>query len=310
MKIKCLAVVVFVALISLNCTAAVVSHWKCDETGSTSDNTLPAALVDSVGGHNGSFYFEAGLLEFASSGAGLGGIDYGNALRSNNLGNKVELGYVSEFNFDRDDFTITGWFNSSNHARHGRILQHGWYGDGGYSAHINKYNGRFVWTVQSSNTEDANSNIVLYSDEAVDDGQWHWFAGMVDDETLYMYVDGVLQDDSGAVYDANTTATTPSSREAWINKDTAATVDDIAIYDTALSSTLDGDSLVAGELYNVWHGLPASGPTDCNQVWIGGYGLESDLNKDCKVDFVDISEFALEWLVCNDPCDLNCTSNW
>jgi hypothetical protein len=84
---------------------------------------------------------------------------------------------------------------------------------------------------------------------------------------------------------------------------------------------------------------------DCNGVQDANYGLLSDLNGDCyvdywdletmsdywlntgctapdncggadfeptdgKVDLFDFSDFAVQWLWCNDPEDPNCTPNW
>ncbi|MBN1392718.1 MAG: endo-1,4-beta-xylanase [Sedimentisphaerales bacterium] len=86
-------------------------------------------------------------------------------------------------------------------------------------------------------------------------------------------------------------------------------------------------------------------PADCNQVQAFGYALPSDLNGDCKVTFVDfavlaghwlddtcvgpgncdgadfeppdgivdiydMSDFADQWLLCNDPLNPNCIQNW
>lgn len=86
-------------------------------------------------------------------------------------------------------------------------------------------------------------------------------------------------------------------------------------------------------------------PANCAEVQAFGYGLLSDLNGDCSVDykdlyiisdkwlntdcaadnycegadfpptdgtvnFVDFSTFALQWMQCNDPLNTNCTPNW
>jgi hypothetical protein len=83
----------------------------------------------------------------------------------------------------------------------------------------------------------------------------------------------------------------------------------------------------------------------CEDVLAGGYGFESDLDGNCyvnywdlkimvdnwlrtdctgpdncqgadfepadgKVDFYDYSDFAMQWLLCNDPGDTGCTPNW
>jgi len=84
---------------------------------------------------------------------------------------------------------------------------------------------------------------------------------------------------------------------------------------------------------------------DCDDVQNGGLGLPSDLNHDCyvnfkdlqtmsdywlspdcaansncdgadfqpvdgTVDFLDFSDFAADWMQCNDPRDSSCTQNW
>jgi O-glycosyl hydrolase len=86
-------------------------------------------------------------------------------------------------------------------------------------------------------------------------------------------------------------------------------------------------------------------PADCNGVWAAHLGLPADLNGDCYVDykdldivadywlntncgnlnncqgadftprdgivnFYDFSNFAVQWMQCNNPEDANCTHNW
>jgi hypothetical protein len=81
------------------------------------------------------------------------------------------------------------------------------------------------------------------------------------------------------------------------------------------------------------------------QVWAAGFGLKSDLNSDCyvdykdvdviagywlnancgdsndcqgadfeptngTVDFADFSKFAIQWMLCNDPRGDNCVVDW
>jgi GH35 family endo-1,4-beta-xylanase len=83
--------------------------------------------------------------------------------------------------------------------------------------------------------------------------------------------------------------------------------------------------------------------SDCDAVLAAGYGLNSDILPDCyvnygdlkiitdhwlstdctpddcggadfepdgDVDFVDFSDFAMQWRWCNNPADTNCTPNW
>jgi len=53
---------------------------------------------------------------------------------------------------------------------------------------------------------------------------------------------------------------------------------------------------------------PNSIPSSCHGVWQAGMGLDSDINHDCRVDFLDLQAFAEEYLNCNNPDDYNCTA--
>ena len=47
-------------------------------------------------------------------------------------------------------------------------------------------------------------------------------------------------------------------------------------------------------------------PSTCEEVIYYGWSISSDIYQDCHVNFSDYSEFANEWLKCNDPNDPNC----
>ncbi len=42
-------------------------------------------------------------------------------------------------------------------------------------------------------------------------------------------------------------------------------------------------------------------PSSCHGIWQSGFGIDSDLNRDCYVDLLDLAAFAEQWLWCNDP---------
>ncbi len=50
--------------------------------------------------------------------------------------------------------------------------------------------------------------------------------------------------------------------------------------------------------------------TDCQSVQDAGFGMESDLNGDCEVNFRDFVLLAEIWMNCNNPQDVNCIRNW
>jgi len=51
-------------------------------------------------------------------------------------------------------------------------------------------------------------------------------------------------------------------------------------------------------------------PSSCHGMWQSGFGIDSDLNRNCYVDLLDLVVFADEWLKCNNPQDSRCQCNW
>ncbi len=60
---------------------------------------------------------------------------------------------------------------------------------------------------------------------------------------------------------------------------------------------VDNDTYEATEQWS----YTAPGPTTCAEVWSMGYGLQTDLDQSCYVNWGDFSLFASQWLWCNDP---------
>jgi hypothetical protein len=44
-------------------------------------------------------------------------------------------------------------------------------------------------------------------------------------------------------------------------------------------------------------------PSSCHGMWQSSFGIDSDLNRDCYLDLLDLVIFADEWLKSNDPQD-------
>ena len=55
-------------------------------------------------------------------------------------------------------------------------------------------------------------------------------------------------------------------------------------------------------------------PTTCAEVWSMGYGMQTDLDQSCKIDWGDFSVFASNWLAsnCGNPADFDgtCLVDW
>ncbi|HBG26301.1 MAG: hypothetical protein A2Y10_01935 [Planctomycetes bacterium GWF2_41_51] len=262
--------------------AQLISRWNCDETvGST-------VLADSVGGVNGTL--TGARFNFVPSGAGIADRNFGNALWTDNLNDYVNLGDAGSLDFGRNDFTITGWFKTNNAARHGLIIRNGASDQGGYAVFIFKNDGRLGFQVYGPS-----ANKLILSDNTFNDDNWHWFGASVSGLKLYLYVDGKKQSQSGLVFDSQTTATAAAGLTASIDRDMAGSVDEICIYNSALSASVDASmNLTGGELYDDWVKLPSI--DDCNDVIAAGHGIPADINKDCKVDFKDLAMFGEKWL--------------
>ncbi len=92
----------------------------------------------------------------------------------------------------------------------------------------------------------------------------------------------------------------------------------IRVYD-ASASLLDESNSQAGYFTGLaitQIPLPAGPvePTTCAEVWSMGYGMQTDLDKTCKVDWGDFSVFASNWLAtdCGNPADFDgtCLVDW
>ena len=309
---RMLAIVLVITSATL-CLADKIAYWSCDQQNpAVAATTLaPWYLVEEVSDANGIMQNKTSgppattAMKFVTSGAGIRG-DYGNALTTNNLNDCVKFEGLTALNLGQADFTVTGWFNSLNSARHGCVINHGSWDNGGFSILILKNGhsqaGKLLFQIYG-NILGSNKDTTV-SDRVVCDGKWHWFAGVVKDQTIYLYIDGKLQQSSGqTVYDGGTTATaTAAVPVTYINYDMAATVDEISVFDTAVTAQVDGgNNLVGGELLKLWQNVMPQDVTDCAKAVEFGYRIAGDFNLDCSFDMIDMVAIANNWLVNNDP---------
>src|SRR5690606_7123661 len=119
------------------------------------------------------------------------------------------------------------------------------YSQGGWQFDIGRedrsYRDKLYFTMGGVNAGDTQ----VFSDAPVADGEWHWVALIHESGSLTMYVDGVLQADTGSVT-GNQTATEPDEENAYFgrNNDNASDyyegeLDEWRIYTGVLTGTLD-----------------------------------------------------------------------
>ncbi|MCC6683315.1 MAG: hypothetical protein IT445_20660, partial [Phycisphaeraceae bacterium] len=233
------------------------AHYKFDEAAGPT-------LFDIAGNANG----VTNNVTFSSSGA-LASTDGSGVFNGSN--SSVDFGSGSHppaFDLGADDFTIAGWFksptnNESGVAGNRPIFQCIDYSGGGWVFELGRadrtYRGKVFFTVGGGDSS-VFGQTQAFSNTRLDDNQWHWVAVVNEDGTIKMYVDGALQTDTGQMQTLST-ATAPGSVEAQFAARGASqtpfegSLDDWRIYDEALTVTLSGNTLIGGDLYNVWQNL-------------------------------------------------------
>jgi len=225
---------------SLSSHAALVAHWKLDETSGTT-------AADSAGGDN------TGTLNNGPSwvsGTIGGGLDFDGSNDTFNAPlTTIPTGTASR--------TVSLWFNADNVSTQGARLFA--YGDGsgttgGGGADPDPFGDAFTFTIEGGGLvffrySGGNNQYNLAGNSNLSTNTWYHFAAVLPDgatnsNQVLVYLNGTL---------ANTTATgavtalftdpTPTAPDFYLGGDPTAaarydgTIDDVQIYDSALSAT-------------------------------------------------------------------------
>ncbi len=246
------------ALATASARAALVAQYNFDESAGPT-------VADNVGSADGT---ATSGVSFVTSGAGLAP-GFGNAGSFDGLTSSVDFGtgaHPASFDLGTGDFTICGWMKMPTNFETGGfgnkpIFQNIDYNNGGWVFEVGRadrsYRGKVFFTVGGGGSA-VFGGTQAFSDVRLDDDVWHWIAVTNSGGNIVMYVDGVLQADTGALQ-VGSTATSPAATEAQFGaRNTAQALfdgqlDDWRIYNEALTGTLDGNNtLTGGGLYDVW----------------------------------------------------------
>jgi hypothetical protein len=252
MKKVLLVSFIVLALATMNSKATLVANYNFDQTNGGSyllDSTSPATDIPVT---------STAASLFVTSGAGVSGCtyDFGTAGDFANTGGyyqSTSTGHT-ELNFGTGDFTISGWFkaaDTTDTTDNGFIIQNATSSSAGYWLYLGRpdrtYSNKLRFSVRGG------TGITVESDNTVTDNEWHWYAVVVNNQTVTMYVDGVLQV-SAASYITGTSAT--STTNFRIGRYYDGYADEMNFYDTALNTGADyaedGKTLVSGDLYDLW----------------------------------------------------------
>jgi len=238
--------VIVLAIVTAGSHAALVAHYNFNQENGSSylyDSTLPATDIPVTS--TASALYVDGL-----AGLGLAG-DFFNA---GGYYSSTSTGHA-ELDFGTGDFTISGWFKAGNTtytSDQGFIIQNALSSSGGgywlYLGMPNKsYSNKLRFSVRGT------TSITVESDNTVTDNVWHWYAVVVNNQNLTMYVDGVLQA-STVAYGTGTSAT--STTNFRIGRYYDGYADEMRFYTDALNADAiyaeDGKTLTGGSLYDLW----------------------------------------------------------
>jgi len=223
-KLICLACLVLVMSFAGNASADLVAHWRFDESSGTT------AADSSGNGLNGTLEGDPQWVAGAIGGAlEFDGDDY------------VDFGAPEVFDFGTEDFTITAWIKMTATER-GSIFAIGGDDGGGirYTLAMGEGNDNNL-TLTMDNDSDKNQSM---GGTLINDGLWHHVVGMIKGDVALVYVDGVEDgtidlpagyDLSGVTQHNALVGAITSNASNTLIKFMVGTIDDVRIYDTALT---------------------------------------------------------------------------
>jgi hypothetical protein len=146
----------------------------------------------------------------------------------------LELSKTAVLNFAGKAFTITSRFKAASEAEQNQFIFSNYSKRGGFASYIGP-KGKLLFNVKKQEKS-------ISSDSSFADNKWHWFAAGVSNKKMFLYVDGIKQEET-AVYSDDTTVAS-AKEKCLIGVNFTGCIDDLAVFNTALSEE---------ELFEVWH---------------------------------------------------------
>lgn len=140
----------------------------------------------------------------------------------------LELSNNSVLNFGKKDFTITGWLKAKSQQGRSQFIISNSEPNNNFALYINDNVLAFYVKPHKKLTG---------SQVFVADDKWHFFAAGVNDEKLFLYIDGVKQNGTGICTDIlsyEPMAGIPRGK-GLIGADLTGCIDDLAVFDSVLS---------------------------------------------------------------------------
>jgi hypothetical protein len=184
-------------------------------------------------------------------------------------------------------------------------------GEGSYRLHRNAGGDSIQMTV---NIDDAES--VAEGTTAVNDGEWHHVMGTYDGAEVCIYVDGLLDTESGECVEAEGQIDWPlyDGSDLTIGQSLqndapfGGIMDEVRIHSIGLPHASDNPeaaltALTARSVISIYR-------TSCGHTNCGGVYIDGDANGDCYVNMDDVKLMAQHWLECNSIALERCDDFW
>ncbi|MCC6683252.1 MAG: exo-alpha-sialidase [Phycisphaeraceae bacterium] len=247
--------------LSLSAQAALRAQWNFDD----------GTFNDQVGALDGTPH---GLATIVAAGNNLLGNNMGLALSTDTLiipgFDYMQIGDLDTLGINAGNFTLTLWLK---HTPMPTSFPEGgnnatWW-DTSTTGTTAGTNGGFLGYIRQgidsgnggklyANFRDETGATKLLKPEArIDDNQWHFVAIVhnvsPDPDTTKIYLDGKYWDRGGNELGIRTLTATDGGTILRLGDGFGGFIDDVRIYDHALSVVLNGSTVTGGEVYNVWH---------------------------------------------------------
>jgi hypothetical protein len=254
--ILCFLFVFSISSVSAAVFDGLIAYWEFEGT------TGP--VMDSITGfHNGT---NNGALRGQPG-------KIGNSFEYDGINDFVRVEHHPDFNFDSNDFTIGGWYNTDNILTNGGAFGKYFDPDPGNAEQISIYFGNSPNKISFELREQSSPNILVHSFSDFNSNTWYHVVLVIDQpDEARLYVNNVLEGiaDISSVQDLNIPEHISFGRPYHVGSPPYfdGLIDELGIWDRALSES------EISQLYNNGNGLFFGSPPVLDPV--GSYFIEEN----------------------------------
>lgn len=188
---------------------APMLYYRMDSAGYSTPDPLTFPTAVNFGSASANGTYSPGIVPGGIGGPTFLGVNNSFAAPFNGVISAVDAGFDSTFNpTDIQPFTATTWFKGYPSAGVVQtLISHG----ANWTLNLDRTTGKAVWNPGTGGS--------VASSTIVNDGNWHFVAGVYNGSTISLYVDGVLNGSSAAG-----SLTADNMNDVWLGGNAAFTI--------------------------------------------------------------------------------------